>query len=98
MQLYLLYEHQNIKSSCLCSLVDSSQGGAWHGGMVPLEQQYQLFASSGAIRFPIEPVTEAWKEKVMPDNHIPAVFILLLVLQVLMPVCADQTVVSIADY
>ncbi|KAH0907449.1 hypothetical protein HID58_039276 [Brassica napus] len=58
----IMMEDYNISS-----LVDSSQGGAWHGGMVPLEQQYQLFASSGAIRFPIEPVTEAWKEKVMPD-------------------------------
>nr|VDC85136.1 unnamed protein product [Brassica rapa] len=48
----------------ISSLVDSSHGGTWHGGMVPLEQQYQLFASSGAIRFPIEPVTEAWKEKI----------------------------------
>jgi callose synthase len=55
----IMMEDYNISS-----LVDSSHGGTWHGGMIPLEQQYQLFASSGAIRFPIEPVTEAWKEKI----------------------------------
>lgn len=31
--------------------------------MVPLDQQYQLFASAGAIKFPT-PESEAWKEKV----------------------------------
>ena len=46
------------------SLVDSIHGGSGHEGMLLLEQQYQLFASEGAIRFPIEPVTEAWTEKV----------------------------------
>jgi len=45
-------------------LVDSIHGGSGHEGMLLLEQQYQLFASEGAIRFPIEPVTEAWTEKV----------------------------------
>lgn len=39
--------------------------------MVPLEQQYQLFASSGAIKFPIQPVTEAWKEKVCLLKRFP---------------------------
>ncbi|CAL5354214.1 unnamed protein product [Camellia sinensis] len=34
-----------------------------HEGMTPLDQQYQLFASDGAIRFPLEE-TEAWKEKI----------------------------------
>lgn len=34
--------------------------------MVPIEQQYQLFASAGAIRFPIDPVADAWEEKVCP--------------------------------
>ncbi|KAF3967140.1 hypothetical protein CMV_008830 [Castanea mollissima] len=29
-----------------------------------LETKYQLFASEGAINFPIKPVTEAWKEKI----------------------------------
>lgn len=31
--------------------------------MIPLDQQYQLFASAGAIKFPT-PEKEAWKEKV----------------------------------
>lgn len=31
--------------------------------MIPLDQQYQLFASAGAIKFP-PPESEAWKEKV----------------------------------
>ncbi|KAF3452613.1 hypothetical protein FNV43_RR03046 [Rhamnella rubrinervis] len=48
----------------ISSLVDSIHGGYGHEGITPLEQQYQLFASSGAIRFPITPVTEAWKEKI----------------------------------
>jgi len=46
------------------SLVDSIHGGSGQEGMLLLEQQHQLFASEGAIRFPIEPVTEAWTEKV----------------------------------
>ncbi|KAL9263844.1 Callose synthase 3-like protein [Drosera capensis] len=46
------------------SFLDSIHGGSGHEGMTPLDQQYQLFASSGAIRFPIEPMTEAWKEKI----------------------------------
>lgn len=48
----------------LNSLGDSIHGGSGHEDMTPLEQQYQLFASFGAIKFPIDPVTEAWKEKV----------------------------------
>ncbi|KAG6787622.1 hypothetical protein POTOM_003665 [Populus tomentosa] len=48
----------------ISSLVDSIHGGSGHEGMTLHEQQYQLFASSGAIKFPIEPVTEAWKEKI----------------------------------
>ncbi|KAI7992525.1 Callose synthase 3 [Camellia lanceoleosa] len=43
------------------SLVDSIHGGSGHEGMVPLE--YQLFASAGAINFPVQE-TEAWKEKI----------------------------------
>ncbi|KAL1323213.1 callose synthase 3 [Arachis ipaensis] len=50
------------------SLVDSSHGGTGHEGTLPLnlepEPQHQLFASEGAIRFPIEPLSEAWKEKI----------------------------------
>ncbi|CAI8601679.1 unnamed protein product [Vicia faba] len=46
------------------SLVDLIHGGSGHEGMLLLEQQHQLFASEGAIRFPIEPITEAWKEKI----------------------------------
>lgn len=53
-----------IVSFFLNSLVDSIHGGPGHEGMLLLEQQHQLFASEGAIRFPIEPVTEAWTEKV----------------------------------
>ncbi|KAJ6714102.1 CALLOSE SYNTHASE 3-RELATED [Salix viminalis] len=48
----------------ISSLVDSIHGGSGHEGMTLHEQQYQLFASSGAIKFPIDPVTEAWKEKI----------------------------------
>lgn len=47
----------------LISLVESIHGGSGHEGMVPLDQQYQLFASAGAIKFPA-PESEAWKEKV----------------------------------
>ncbi|KAJ1383229.1 Glycosyl transferase, family 48 [Sesbania bispinosa] len=48
------------------SLVDSSHGGSGHEGMLPLEPepQHQLFASEGAIRFPIQPLTAAWTEKI----------------------------------
>ncbi|KAI9400626.1 hypothetical protein POPTR_001G012200v4 [Populus trichocarpa] len=48
----------------ISNLVDSIHGGSGHEGMTLHERQYQLFASSGAIKFPIEPVTEAWKEKI----------------------------------
>ncbi|KAJ9153387.1 hypothetical protein P3X46_026832 [Hevea brasiliensis] len=47
----------------ISSLVDSVHGG-YGEAMTSLDQQYQLFASSGAIKFPIDPVTEAWKEKI----------------------------------
>ncbi|XP_061367624.1 callose synthase 3-like [Gastrolobium bilobum] len=48
------------------SLVDSSHGGYGHEGMLPLEPEprHQLFASEGAINFPIEPLTPAWTEKI----------------------------------
>ncbi|KAA8549605.1 hypothetical protein F0562_001377 [Nyssa sinensis] len=47
----------------ISSLVDSIHGGSWNEGMTPLDQQYQLFASAGAIKFPA-PESEAWKEKI----------------------------------
>ncbi|KAK4380700.1 hypothetical protein RND71_002562 [Anisodus tanguticus] len=47
----------------LSSLVDSIHGVPGYEGMVPLDQQYQLFASAGAIKFP-PPESEAWKEKI----------------------------------
>ncbi|KAG5138789.1 hypothetical protein JHK82_023520 [Glycine max] len=48
------------------SLVDSSHGGTGHEGMLHLEPEphHQLFASEGAIKFPIEPLTAAWTEKI----------------------------------
>ncbi|EXB29008.1 Callose synthase 3 [Morus notabilis] len=48
----------------ISSLMDSSHAGSGLEGMIPLDQQYQLFASAGAINFPIKPLTEAWKEKI----------------------------------
>ncbi|KAG6630069.1 callose synthase 3-like [Carya illinoinensis] len=46
------------------SLLESIHGGsAGHEGRDPLNHPYQLFASSGAINFPVE-VTEAWTEKI----------------------------------
>ncbi|KAI4386274.1 hypothetical protein MLD38_004220 [Melastoma candidum] len=47
----------------ISNIVDSIHGGSGHEGIAPLDQSYQLFASAGAIRFPIHPVTEAWTEK-----------------------------------
>ncbi|OAY54872.2 callose synthase 3 isoform X1 [Manihot esculenta] len=48
----------------ISSLVDSVHGGSGHEEITSFNQQYQLFASSGAIKFPIDPVTEAWNEKI----------------------------------
>ncbi|KAK2977668.1 hypothetical protein RJ640_015665 [Escallonia rubra] len=47
----------------ISNLVDSIHGGSGNEGMTPLDQQYQLFASAGAIIFPT-PESEAWKEKI----------------------------------
>ncbi|KAM7497427.1 hypothetical protein LguiA_021841 [Lonicera macranthoides] len=47
----------------ISSLVDSIHGGSGQEGMTPLDQQYQLFASAGAINFPTAE-SEAWKEKI----------------------------------
>ncbi|WCJ37261.1 Callose synthase 3 [Euphorbia peplus] len=44
----------------ISNLVDSMHGGPGQEEMISFDQQYQLFASSGA---PIQPVTKAWKEK-----------------------------------
>ena len=54
----------------LNSLVDSIHGGPGYEGMSPLDQHSQLFASSGAIKFPILPSSEAWKEKVCSYGNI----------------------------
>ncbi|KAH7669357.1 callose synthase protein [Dioscorea alata] len=43
------------------SVHGSSNGG--HEGMTPLDQQVQLFASAGAIKFPY-PESDAWTEKI----------------------------------
>jgi len=47
------------------SLLDSIHGGGYgrHEGMTPLDQQVQLFAPAGAIKFP-SPESDAWTEKV----------------------------------
>ncbi|CAH9106641.1 unnamed protein product [Cuscuta epithymum] len=48
----------------ISSLLESVPGASGHEGMIPFEhQQYQLFASAGAIAFPA-PDSEAWKEKI----------------------------------
>ncbi|XP_058090540.1 callose synthase 3-like [Magnolia sinica] len=57
---------RDIMEEQFSSLLDSSHGGGSYGryeGMTPLDQQYQLFASSGAIKFPL-PESEAWKERI----------------------------------
>ncbi|KAM3740912.1 hypothetical protein ACB098_08G135400 [Castanea mollissima] len=48
----------------ISSWSESIHPGPEHEGMNNLETKYQLFASEGAINFPIKPVTEAWKEKI----------------------------------
>ncbi|WCJ43385.1 Callose synthase 3 [Euphorbia peplus] len=48
----------------ISNLVDSMHGGPEEEEMISFDQQYQLFASSGTIRFPIQLVTKAWKEKI----------------------------------
>ncbi|KMT14382.1 hypothetical protein BVRB_4g071620 [Beta vulgaris subsp. vulgaris] len=42
------------------SVLESIHGGSLDSGMA----SFELFASEGAINFPIEPITEAWKEKI----------------------------------
>lgn len=79
------------------SLLDSIHGGLGHEGMVPLDQQYQLFASAGAIKFPT-PESEAWKEKVMKIEMSlwPKSLPCTLFLTVQIFPCTDQEVVFIA--
>ncbi|KAL4611905.1 hypothetical protein ACB092_08G159600 [Castanea dentata] len=48
----------------ISSWSESIHPGPEHEGMNNLETKYQLFASEGAINFPIKPETEAWKEKI----------------------------------
>ncbi|XP_073000931.1 callose synthase 3-like [Typha latifolia] len=56
---------KDIMEDQLSSLLDSSHGGSYgrHEGMRPLDEQYQLFASAGAINFPLQ-LTNAWTEKI----------------------------------
>ncbi|CAL5336180.1 unnamed protein product [Camellia sinensis] len=58
---YFLVIRDIMMEDHINSLVDSIHGGSGHEGMVPLE--YQLFASAGAINFPVQE-TDAWKEKI----------------------------------
>ncbi|XP_058098220.1 callose synthase 3-like isoform X2 [Magnolia sinica] len=57
--------NRDIMEERFTSLLDSSHGVPFgrYEGMAPLDQQYQLFASSGAIKFPLTQ-SEAWKEKI----------------------------------
>ncbi|KAF7847605.1 hypothetical protein BT93_L2796 [Corymbia citriodora subsp. variegata] len=56
---------RDIMEDQLSSLVDSIHGGSGNDGITPLDQQYQLFASAGAITFPVVEVQlEAWQEKI----------------------------------
>ncbi|KAK1356315.1 hypothetical protein POM88_049571 [Heracleum sosnowskyi] len=53
---------RNIMEDHISFVVDSIHDGSGHEGMTPLDQQYQSFASAGAIIFST-PESEAWKEK-----------------------------------
>ncbi|KAK1321381.1 Callose synthase 3 [Acorus calamus] len=59
----LLCERSSI-SSKYC-MTDSGHGSSYgrHEGITPLNEQYVLFAQSGAIRFPL-PTSDAWTEKI----------------------------------
>lgn len=54
---------RDIMEDPIPSLLDSSHGGSYgvHGGMTPIEKQYQFF---GSLRFPVTEEEEAWKEKI----------------------------------
>lgn len=57
---------RDIMEEQLPSVLESSHGGSYQRpeGMIALDHEYQLFQPSGAIKFPLEVRTEAWKEKV----------------------------------
>ncbi|KMZ76284.1 Callose synthase, family GT48 [Zostera marina] len=56
---------KDIMKDQVSGILDSSLGISYgkYEAMAPLDQQYQLFASSGAIKFPV-PKSEAWTEKI----------------------------------
>ncbi|XP_042378472.1 callose synthase 3-like [Zingiber officinale] len=53
---------RDIMEEELPGYLDSNHGGQRHEGITPLEQQVQLFAKIGAIKFPL-PESNAWMEK-----------------------------------
>ncbi|KAJ4978471.1 hypothetical protein NE237_009251 [Protea cynaroides] len=57
---------KDIMEDLISGIQESSHGGSYgrYEGFAALEDRKQLFASPGAIRFPIEPETAAWKEKI----------------------------------
>ncbi|KAM3316109.1 hypothetical protein ACQJBY_034311 [Aegilops geniculata] len=57
---------RDIMEDQLPSILESSHGGSYQRpeGMTAWDNEYQLFQPSGAIKFPLEVSTEAWKEKV----------------------------------
>ncbi|XP_068646882.1 callose synthase 3-like [Aristolochia californica] len=59
---------RDIMEERLSGILDSSHGGGSYGRyedvMAPLDQHLQLFASPGAIKFPVTDFSEAWKEKI----------------------------------
>ncbi|WOK98407.1 callose synthase 3-like [Canna indica] len=56
---------RDIMEEDLPGYVDSNHGGPHkrHEGITPLDQQFQLFAKTGAIKFPL-PESHAWTEKI----------------------------------
>lgn len=75
---------RDIMEDQVLSNLDSSHGGSYgrNEGMTPLADQVQLFASSGAIRFPIVQETEAGEEEVDLEawkEKIKRLFLLLTV-------------------
>lgn len=75
---------RDIMEDQVPSNLDSSHGGSYgrNEGMTPLADQVQLFASPGAIRFPIVQETEAGEEEVDLEawqEKIKRLFLLLTV-------------------
>ncbi|KAF8015337.1 hypothetical protein BT93_H0983 [Corymbia citriodora subsp. variegata] len=61
----LFQDMHEVVTRDIMTQVDSIHGKSGHEGITPpLDKKYLLFASAGAIRFPIEPATQAWKEKI----------------------------------